>query len=59
MKEKDIVLQFVQSCTSGSVGSADCSPVYACGGIAVALVIAVVALAILLKNRAKAESAKR
>jgi len=56
MSELNVILGFVQSCARGSLGFSECSPVFVIGGIALAVVILVIALAVLMAGHAKTQS---
>ena len=44
MGDRDIVIEYVRSCTAGTLGMSDCGPVWQLGVIAAFLVIAVATL---------------
>jgi len=56
--DRGIIIEYVRSCTAGSLGMSDCGPVWQLGVIAAFLVIAVTALVVLrLRAVALARSA--
>jgi hypothetical protein len=55
MGDRDIVIEFVKSCTAGTLGASDCGPVWQLGLIATFLVIAVATL-VVLRLRALAQA---
>ena len=56
MGDRGIVIEYVRSCTAGSLGVSDCGPVWQLGVIAALLVIAIVALVVLrLRAAARAQ----
>ena len=55
MGDRDIVIEFVKSCTAGALGISDCGPVWQLGIIATFLVIAVATL-VVLRLRAIAQA---
>ena len=57
MGTQNLVLSYIQSCTSGRLGLSDCGPIWQLGVIAALLVIAVVAL-LLMRIRARHEPQK-
>ncbi len=48
MKETDIILSFIWSCSRGSLGAAECGPVFVFGAIVAAVAILGIALATLM-----------
>ena len=58
MGDRGIVIEYVRSCTAGTLGMSDCGPVWQLGVIAAFLVIAVATLVVLrLRAVAQARSA--
>lgn len=58
MGDRGIVIEYVRSCTAGTLGMSDCGPVWQLGVIATFLVIAVATLVVLrLRAVAQARSA--
>jgi hypothetical protein len=58
MGDRGIVMEYVRSCTAGTLGMSDCGPVWQLGVIAAFLVIAVATLVVLrLRAVAQARSA--
>jgi hypothetical protein len=57
MSETGIILEFIRSCSSGHLGSTECSPVFVLGGMALAVVMLVITLAALRINHAKKQVA--
>jgi hypothetical protein len=58
MGDRGIVIEYVKSCTAGTLGMSDCGPVWQLGVIAAFLVIAVATLVVLrLRAVAQARSA--
>jgi hypothetical protein len=55
MGDRGIVIEYVRSCTAGSLGMSDCGPVWQLGIIAAFLVIAIATL-IVLRVRAAARA---
>lgn len=55
MGDRGIVIEYVKSCTAGTLGMSDCGPVWQLGVIAAFLVIAVATL-VVLRLRAVAQS---
>ena len=55
MGDRDIVIEYVRSCTAGTLGMSDCGPVWQLGVIAAFLVIAVATL-VALRLRAIAQA---
>jgi hypothetical protein len=55
MGDRGIVIEYVRSCTAGTLGMSDCQPVWQLGVIAAFLVIAVATL-VVLRLRAVAQS---
>lgn len=55
MGDRDIVIEYVKSCTAGTLGAPDCGPVWQLGIIATFLVIAVATL-VALRLRAVAQA---
>jgi len=55
MGDRGIVMEYVRSCTAGTLGMSDCGPVWQLGVIAAFLVIAVATL-VLLRLRAVAQA---
>jgi hypothetical protein len=55
MGDRGIVIEYVRSCTAGTLGMSDCGPVWQLGVIAAFLVIAVATL-VVLRLRAVAQS---
>ena len=55
MGDRDIVIEYVRSCTAGALGMSDCGPVWQLGVIAAFLVIAVATL-VALRLRAIAQA---
>jgi len=53
MGDRGIIIEYVRSCTAGSLGMSECGPVWQLGIIAALLVIALVAL-VALRLRAAA-----
>ncbi|HEY7657998.1 MAG TPA: hypothetical protein VH881_14110 [Burkholderiales bacterium] len=47
MGDRGIIIEYVRSCTAGTLGMTDCGPVWQLGVIAALLVIAVAALVVL------------
>jgi hypothetical protein len=45
--DRGIIIEYVRSCTAGTLGMTDCGPVWQLGVIAALLVIAVAALVVL------------
>jgi len=58
MGDRGIVIEYVRSCTAGSLGVSDCGPVWQLGVIAALLVIALVALVVLRLRAAAAARAQ-
>jgi len=54
MGDRGIVMEYVRSCTAGTLGMSDCGPVWQLGVIAAFLVIAVATL-VVLRLRAVAQ----
>jgi hypothetical protein len=52
-----LVLEYVQSCSGGNLGMAECGPIWQLGVIAALLLIAIVTLA-LLQFRARLQAAR-
>jgi hypothetical protein len=59
MREQEMVLEFVQSCASGKLGSSECSPVFLLGGIALAIAFLAMTLAVMMISRARTQSSKQ
>jgi len=57
MSDQGFVLAYVQSCTVGDLGMADCGPIWQLGIIAVLLLIAIVTLTLLQLRRPQPGSA--
>jgi len=58
MGDRGIVIEYVRSCTAGTLGMSDCGPVWQLGVIGAFLVIAVATLVVLrLRAVAQARSA--
>lgn len=55
MGDREIVIEYVRSCTAGTLGMSDCGPVWQLGVIAAFLVIAVATL-VALRLRAIAQA---
>jgi len=56
MGDRGIVIEYVRSCTAGTLGVSDCGPVWQLGVIAGFLVLAIVALVVLrLRAAARAQ----
>ena len=55
MGDRGIVIEYVRSCTAGTLGMSDCGPVWQLGVIAAFLVIAVATL-VVLRLRAVAQA---
>jgi len=55
MGDRGIVIEYVKSCTAGTLGMSDCGPVWQLGVIAAFLVIAVATL-VVLRLRAVAQA---
>jgi len=55
MGDRGIVMEYVRSCTAGTLGMSDCGPVWQLGVIAAFLVIAVATL-VVLRLRAVAQA---
>jgi hypothetical protein len=55
MGDRGIVIEYVRSCTAGTLGMSDCGPVWQLGIIATFLVIAVATL-VVLRVRAFAQA---
>ncbi len=55
MGDRGIIIEYVRSCTAGSLAMSDCGPVWQLGIIAACIVAAVVAL-VILRLRAMARS---
>jgi len=51
MSTQGFVLAYVQSCTAGDIGMAECGPIWQLGIIAVLLFIAIATLALLQVRR--------
>jgi hypothetical protein len=45
--DRGIIIEYVRSCTAGTLGTFDCGPVWQLGVIAALLVIAIAALVVL------------
>jgi hypothetical protein len=52
-----LVLAYVQSCTAGDLGMAECGPIWQLGVIAALLIVAIVTLALLQLRRLQIEKA--
>ena len=52
MGNQGFVLAYVQSCTNGTLGMAECGPIWQLGVIAALLLVAIIALAALRLRRA-------
>lgn len=59
MHDTDVILGFVRSCTYGNLGLSECSPVFVFGGIALAMGILVIVLAVLIISRTKSQPARQ
>ncbi len=58
MGTQNLILSYIQSCTSGRLGMSDCGPIWQLGVIAALLLIAVVALLVMrLRARSEAQEA--
>jgi hypothetical protein len=57
MGTQNLILSYIQSCTSGRLSMSDCGPIWQLGIIAALLLIAVIAL-LAMRFRARPESAK-
>jgi hypothetical protein len=57
MSNQGFVLAYVQSCTAGDLGMAECGPVWQLGIIAALLLTAIVTLALLRLRRPQSSSA--
>jgi hypothetical protein len=55
MGDRGIIIEYVRSCTAGSLGMSDCGPVWQFGVIAALLVIAITAL-VALRLRAAVQA---
>jgi hypothetical protein len=56
MGDRGIVIEYVRSCTAGSLGMSDCGPVWQLGIIVAFLVVAIATLLVLrLRATARAE----
>jgi hypothetical protein len=56
MGDRGIVIEYVRSCTAGSLGMSDCGPVWQLGIIVAFLVVAIATLLVLrLRAAARAE----
>ena len=56
VSNQGFVLAYVQSCTSGDLGMAECGPIWQLGVIAVLLFLAIVTLALLHLRRAQSST---
>lgn len=58
MRDQQFLLEYVQSCTNGSLGSADCGPIWQLSVIAALLLASIMTLVVLrLRSRRQAGTA--
>jgi len=57
MGTQNLILSYIQACTSGRLGMSDCGPIWQLGVIAALLLIAVIAL-LAMRFRSRAEPQK-
>lgn len=56
MKDSDIILSFIWSCSRGTLGAAECGPVFVLGGIVLAVAVLGITLATLMIKNSRADS---
>lgn len=59
MGDRGIVIEYVRSCTAGSLGMSDCGPVWQLGVIAGLLVLAISTLVVLRLRAVAARSGEK